>query len=344
MEVARTTALLATADPLQGAPPAATVHELAALMRLAGARPAVLTATAAWLSGERRGSPHTQAGYIADLSRWVAWCWARSQDPAATPATEADLFAGSMRDAGLQDATRARRLSAVSSWFGYLVRAEAAAANPFGEGMERPRAPGTSKTKGMSEDQLDRMLAYASERESPLTFALLTTMASTACRVSSATGAMLDGIGHDSGHEVIDLPVKGGKTKRFVMPALMIEANGRWLEVRGDAPGPLFVTRNFRPMTQPGVFRLVRRVAAAAGLPQAADLSPHSIRHTVLTILHDRGYPTHVIQDLAGHADSRTTRRYDLARGLLDRSPANDLGAIFAKGIARHAPAFGASQ
>jgi hypothetical protein len=47
---------------------------------------------------------------------------------------------------------------------------------------------------------------------------------------------------------------------------------------------------------------------------------------------YDRGYPTHVIQDLAGHADARTTRRYDLARESLDRSPAGDLGAIFAAG------------
>lgn len=329
-----------TPDPLSGRPPAAGPHALAGLMRRSGTAPAVLEATAGWLSGEDRRSPHTQAGYITDLSRWIAWCQMRGIDPAAAAATEADLFAGAMRAAGHEDATRARRLSAVSSWYSYLQRAGAAGFNPFGEGMERPKQPGVSKTRGMSEDQLDRLLAYASERESARTFALLTTMASTACRVSSATGAMLAGLGDDRGYRVLDLPVKGGKTKRFVMPAVMIEAAARWLEVRGSDPGPLFVTRSFRPLGQPEVFRLIRRVAAAAGIPQAAELSPHSVRHTVLTILHDRGYPTHVIQDLAGHADSRTTRRYDLARESLDRSPANDLGVIFTAGIARHAPAF----
>jgi site-specific recombinase XerD len=328
------------ADPLKGKPPAADVHELAELMRSASATPAVLTATAAWLSGERRQSRYTQDGYITDLSRWVAWCQMRGQDLACVPATEADLFAAGMRAAGLQEATRARRLSAVSSWFAYLMRADAAAFNPFGEGMERPKQPEVSKTRGMSEDQLDRLLACSRERETPRTFALLTLMASTACRVSSATGAQLSGIGDDRGYRVIDLPVKGGKTKRFVMPALMVEAIDRWLAVRGPEPGPLFVTASFRPLSQPEVYRLIQRVASAAGIPQAAELSPHSIRHTVLTILHDRGYPTHVIQDLAGHADSRTTRRYDLARESLDRSPANDLGAIFASGIARHAAAF----
>jgi site-specific recombinase XerD len=264
----------------------------------------------------------------------------RGQDLASVPATEADLFAAAMRAAGLQDATRARRLSAVSSWFAYLQRAKAADSNPFGDGMERPKQPAVSKTRGMSEDQLDRLLACARERESPRTFALLTLMASTACRVSSVTRAQLDGLGHDRGYQVIDLPVKGGKTKRFVMPALLVEATAGWLAERGSEPGHLFVTASSRPLDQPAVYRTVQRVAAAAGLPQARDLSPHSIRHTVLTILHDRNYPTHVIQDLAGHADSRTTRRYDLARESLDRSPANELGAILAAGIARHAGAF----
>lgn len=328
------------ADPLSGKPPAADPHALADLMRRAGMTPAALEATAGWLSGERRQSPHTRSGYITDLSRWIAWCEMRGTDPSSVGAPEADLFAAAMRAAGHQDTTRARRLSAVSSWFGYLMRAGAAESNPFGKGMERPKQPVVSGTRGMSEDQLDRLLAYASERETPRTFALLTTMASTACRVSSATRAAHAGLGDDRGYRVIDLPVKGGKTKRFVMPALMIEAVGRWLDARGDQPGPLFVTRNFKALGQPEVYRLIQRVAAAAGIPQAAELSPHSIRHTVLTILHDRGYPTHVIQDLAGHADSRTTRRYDLARESLDRSPANDLGAIFAAGIARHAPSF----
>jgi integrase/recombinase XerD len=328
-------------DPLTGKPPAGTPHELAALMRAAGASPAILAATAAWLSGERRQSKHTQDGYIADVSRWVAWCQARGLGFARVPATEADLFAGAMRDAGHGSATRARRMSSLSSWFSYLERIGAAPLNPFGHGMERPKVSAVSETRGMSEDELDRMLAYASERESPRTFALLTTMASTACRVSSALRAEVGSMGFDKGHRVIDLPVKGGKVKRFVMPALMIEAVDQWLEVRGTEPGILFVTRTGRPMLQPEVYRLVQRVARAAGVPQAAELSPHSIRHTVITILHDRGYPTHVIQDLAGHADSRTTRRYDLARESLDRSPAYDLGAIFAAGIARHGAAFG---
>jgi len=331
------------ADPVCGPPPAHDALTLATLMRQAGISEDGMTATGAWLSGERRQSGHTQAGYIEDLSRWIGWCMIRGINPADAPATAADRFAASMRNADLANATRARRLSAASSWSRYLRRHGAATLNPF-EDMERPRLPSVSETRGMSEDELDRFLAYAQQRESPRTYALLSVMATTACRVSSVTCCEFGALGHDRGHRVIDMPVKGGRSKRFVIPALTVAALDVWLADRGNDPGHLFLTASGKPLDQPAVFRTVRRVAQKAGIPQWHDLSPHSIRHTVLTILHDRNYPTHVIQDLAGHADARTTRRYDLARGALDRSPANDLGSIFAAGIARYASRYGGAR
>ena len=53
-----------------------------------------------------------------------------------------------------------------------------------------------------------------------------------------------------------------------------------------------------------------------------------------------RNYPLHIVQDFLGHADPRTTRRYDLARESLYRSPAYDLGQLLAAGIAKHVGAF----
>jgi integrase len=78
------------------------------------------------------------------------------------------------------------------------------------------------------------------------------------------------------------------------------------------------------------VFRLVRRTARLAGLPDAGLVSPHSLRHTVATAALDAGAPLRDVQDLLGHADPRTTRRYDRSRGSLDRSPAYLIAGLFA--------------
>jgi integrase len=160
--------------------------------------------------------------------------------------------------------------------------------------------------------------------------------------VSGATRTTVGSIGHDRGHAVIDLPWKGGKTKRFPLPPVAVEAIDAYLAERGEAAkdAPLFVTKTGRPIDQPYVFRLIRRVAKAAGIPHADHLSPHSLRHSVITYLLSTGKPLHVVQDFAGHADPRTTRRYDRAAGNLDRSPAYELGATLAAGIDRYAEAY----
>jgi len=53
-------------------------------------------------------------------------------------------------------------------------------------------------------------------------------------------------------------------------------------------------------------------------------------RHTFVTLAREAGVPLEDVQDAVGHADPRTTRRYDRARHNLDRSPAYALGAFLA--------------
>ncbi|GAA2440502.1 site-specific tyrosine recombinase XerD [Actinomadura vinacea] len=330
---------------LSGPAPARTPHQLADLLRRAGAAAGLPermieelgATTAAWLQGERRSSPATQAGYIREVAWWISWVIVRGVDPTDASHVEADLYAAALRAQGLKDATRARRLSAVSSWYAYLHRAGAATRNPFGAGMERPRVSQYSTTRGISADDMERMLAYAQVRESKRTFALLALMFSTGCRVGSVTETTAGGLGHDSGHRTIDLPVKGGATKRFVLPPLASEAVDAYLGERGAVrpEEPLFATRTGRHVDQPYVFRLVRRIAAAAGVRGADRLSPHSIRHGVATVLLD-GHALHVVQDFLGHANPATTRRYDDDRESLHRSPAYNLGQALGAGVARH--------
>ncbi len=64
-----------------------------------------------------------------------------------------------------------------------------------------------------------------------------------------------------------------------------------------------------RPMTAGDMGRMVKRHMKACGLP--LRLSPHSFRVATLTDLLNQGVPLTDVQNLAGHADPRTTRLYD---------------------------------
>lgn len=50
-------------------------------------------------------------------------------------------------------------------------------------------------------------------------------------------------------------------------------------------------------------------------------MSPHVLRHMYATLARDAGASLEDIPDGLGHADPRTTRRYDRAGLRLDRSP-----------------------
>jgi integrase len=79
------------------------------------------------------------------------------------------------------------------------------------------------------------------------------------------------------------------------------------------------------------VSRFVRRAAHAAGLPAADRITPHSFRHAWATIARERGASLEERQHALGHADPRTTQRYDRARASLDRDPSYLVAAAVAE-------------
>ncbi len=82
------------------------------------------------------------------------------------------------------------------------------------------------------------------------------------------------------------------------------------------------------------VWLLIRRLGAKAGLPDdlVRRLGPHAMRHSFATLYLDSGGGLRDLQDAMGHADPRTTRRYDRARDSLDRSPGYKLAGYLAEG------------
>lgn len=311
---------------VRGKPPVRTPQELASLLRAARMPEHGLQATAVWLVSGRRESDHTRAAYIRDVGWWVAWCLAAGAEVPSPSTAAADVYMAELKASGLARATIGRRVAAVSSWYTYLVREQCAAVNPF-DGAERPRLDtSASATRGMSREQMSALLVHAAQHETARTHALLWLMFATAGRIGSVLAARVRDLGQDRGHQVIDLTVKGGTTKRFVVPPAALAAIDDYLAERGHPPdGLLFVTRTGRGLGQPYAWKLVNRVARAARITY--KISPHSFRHSAITIALSDGRPLHVVQDFAGHADPRTTRRYDRARDSLDRSPAYELAA-----------------
>jgi len=281
--------------------------------------------TEAWLAN-RRLSGHTRSAYRRDVAAWLAWCGERGLDPLRATFLDVNAYARGLEARPLAASTVARKLSGVSSWYDFLVKLRAVDANPVG-GADRPYVSRDhSATVGLTPEEVDALLAVAAAAGARH-HATLMLLADLGLRVGELVGLDLDDLGWERGHRTVRFVGKGGQPRRRALTPGAAAALDEYLRTRGAEPGPLLQTSTGARLDRHAVFRLVRRLAGQAGIAAAAKLSPHSLRHAFATTARAEGVPLEDVQDAMGHADPRTTRRYDRDRHNLDRDPAYTIAA-----------------
>lgn len=295
--------------------------------------------TEEWLTN-RRLSENTRAAYRLDVHRWGAWCAEHGLDPLRARFQDVNAWGREMErppDGSRPAAatTVARRMSAVSSWYNFLVKLGAIEANPAAI-ADRPYVDRDySATVAFTHADATAMLVYVSERGDPyvgdacakLLAAWLIEMGT---RVGETIALDIADLGHSEGYRIAELRVKGGKRKRRAIPPTLAHLLDVYLTGRAAAAGievaeldgALFVDRAGNRLDRFEVYRFVRRLARGAQIPNADKITPHSFRHAWNTMARAEGADLESRQDALGHKDPRTTRRYDRTSGSLARDPA----------------------
>lgn len=304
-------------------------------MMATGARDAFLQ----WMETERRASPLTLTAYRGDLDRFIAFVTGHigAEPDMGTLAglSLADLRAWlahehaaalSGRRATTQDRaarTRARRVSALRSFFRYLARYHGVD-NPAPALLATPRTRRPLPRPLARAQALDVPEGVSDLAHTPMAQirdgALFMLLYGCGLRISEALG--LDIRNLDQARALGDatkgdgvLRVRGKGDRERMVPVLprVMEALEHWRGVHPlpHADAPLFVgVRGGR--LQAGIAqRAMRTWRHMAGLPDHA--TPHALRHSFATHLMEGGADLRVIQDLLGHASLSTTQRYTLA-------------------------------
>ncbi len=173
-------------------------------------------------------------------------------------------------------------------------------------------------------------------------FALLSLLLRTGLRRSEIGTLQLDSMKLERGHHTLTVYGKGNKRRIVKLPVDVWRAIQTWLELRADVvrrsggaeetakDDPLFVEvrkigrgedARYFPVGQNGltpdaIWYIVKRHVRAAGI--TANITPHSLRHTFITLALEGRAPLHKVQYAAGHADPRTTERYYHRKDNLD--------------------------
>jgi integrase/recombinase XerD len=270
----------------------------------------------AFLAGCR--SDETRNAYRRDLADFDAFLGKAIEEASRL---DVEAWISTLRDAGMAPATVNRKVSAVRSYLRLLLDEGIIARNPANH-ARTPTVAAESSTPGLSKEEARAMLAACDDSTvGRRDRALLALLLFQALRVSEAVGASVEDLGDDSGYPVLRVNGKGGKVVRVPLTPATVATLRKWLETAELEDGALLrsVKKGGRvdgALSRSGAFRRIRFLAKRAGIEK--KISPHSLRHTAITLALDGGVSLRHVQDFARHADPRTTRRYDLRRNSLN--------------------------
>ncbi len=111
----------------------------------------------------------------------------------------------------------------------------------------------------------------------------------------------------------VHLHGKGDKWRLCPLWDETVKQLRRLLTERAVGPqGPVFCGRRSQPLTRFGIYKIVRRHAAAWDIsgPQPRRVTPHLFRHTAAVHLLESGVEVNVIRGWLGHVSLDTTNRY----------------------------------
>lgn len=263
----------------------------------------------AYLGGHGEG---TRRSYAADLRHFSAFLDTIEVDALAAHRVHLDAYARTCEAEGMAPSTLARRLSAVSGFYAYALDEGMVSRNPV-ERVKRPKVSDDSATEGLDRHEIVAFLS-AAEASSARDHALALLLTLNGLRVSEALAADAADLGDARGHRTLRVTRKGAKGATVPLAPRTAAAVDALLD--GRTTGPIFRTATGKAVDRQAAWKVVRRLAKAAGITKR--IHPHSLRHSFVTAALDAGVPLHLVQDAAGHADPRTTRRYDRKRGSLD--------------------------
>jgi integrase/recombinase XerC len=261
-----------------------------------------IEAFAAHLREERGLSPRTVAGYRRDLEAFRAFLGDMGLEAAGRQQVRG--FVGHLHRRGLAPRSIHRSLSALRTFFAYLIRERRILANP----AEQVPAPRQGKTlpRTLAPEQADALLSAAVEGfEGLRDRALLELLYSSGLRVSEAAGLDLAGVDRRAGEARV--LGKGRKTRVVPVGRKAVAALDAYLPERAtraaEGESALFITRRGRRMA---VRTMQERVRALSG----GAASPHTLRHSCASHLLESSGDLRAVQELLGHANLSTTQVY----------------------------------
>jgi len=264
-----------------------------------------------YLAVEKGLARNTILSYARDVRKFLAFVKAGKLAWNRVPEETIVRFIHEESRAGLSARSLARLISALRSFFKFLVLSGFVKKDPASE-LTTP-STWRSLPKFLTVGEVEELLRAPDDKKphGVRDRAMLEVLYGSGLRVSELASLKLAEVNLEDGFLICR--GKGGKERIVPLGRSASGAVGRYLaEVRplvvSGERDELFLSRRGKPFTRQGLWKLLRQHARAAGL--AAKISPHILRHSFATHLLERGADLRSVQLMLGHSQITTTQIY----------------------------------
>ncbi len=266
-----------------------------------------------FLSLEAGASGNTREAYARDVARFATFARVKgAKSPQAVDPHTLRAYVYHLKDLGLSPASIRRNVSAIRTYYKFLLGEGHATADPS-ERLELPKKWRTLPDV-LSVNEVERLLGAPTVDE-PLAFrdrAILELAYGAGLRVGEWLTIDTKDVLFDQ--RLVRIMGKGSKERMVPIGRSAITAVALYLrELRprlekGEGKGKLFLNARGKPLSRMGAWGILQKHVERAGIGKT--ITPHTLRHSFATHLLERGADLRAVQDMLGHADISTTQIY----------------------------------
>ena len=212
------------------------------------------------------------------------------------------------------------------------VNAKIAALNSFFSYIELPqlrvkqlkiqRNTFSSQKKELRKAEYMRLVETAKHKGDEKLALMLQTICGTGIRVSELQFITAEAV--NIGQAAICLK---GKNRSVVISGKLRKFLREYMRKNRIAAGPVFVTRNGRPVDRSYIWKMMKSLCESAGV-QKEKVFPHNLRHLFATCFYSIDKDMARLADILGHSNINTTRIYIASFGYEHRKRIDSLGLV----------------
>lgn len=252
----------------------------------------------------------TRSHYGMCVRQWFAWCDEHGIRPLEAQRAHIELWMRELEEVkGLKLSTINGKITAVGGLYRCAVLDGLLPASPA-QWVKRPSVPRMSTTNGLTRPEALKMMELA-KQSSVQDHAIMCILILNGLRVGELCAIQVEDVGREGGYHTIKI-VREKSGKPAVIPLAPRTSWAVEQTMYGRTTGPLFMLRGELPMDRRGVDRIVKRLGKLAGIDKR--ISPHSMRHTCVTLMLDAGVSVRNVRNTIGHSDDRMVAYYDRNR------------------------------